>query len=211
MTLKREHLLLYAVTDRHAIGTRDFDAAIEAALQGGVTCLQLREKHMDEAELVKEAKRLVNICHAYGVPLIVNDNWRAALAAGADGVHVGAEDTAAAEIRKAAGSDFIIGTTAKTPAQAIAAQEGGSDYLGVGAVFPSPTKTDAKRITTAQLSEICRSVTIPAVAIGGIQAENMQELYGGGMAGIAVVSAIFAAADIRSAAQNLKQKMLEMI
>lgn len=204
MKLKPEHLLLYAVTDRTCIGARDFDAQIEAALAGGVTCVQLREKHLPDDELIETARRIKKICAKYGVPLILNDNFRAALEAGADGVHVGAEDTPVAEIRQTAGSDFIIGATAKTVVQAQKAQADGADYLGVGAVFPSPTKTNAVRITQAELKQICSAVQIPCVAIGGINRQNIREINGCGIAGIAVVSAIFAAEDVRSAAETMK-------
>ena len=203
MKLKREHLRLYGITGSDGLTEQELDRAVEEALRGGVTCLQLREKHLTEAELIAEAKRIKEICAAYGVPLIINDSYRAALEAGADGVHVGAEDTPVSEIRRLAGGDFIIGATAKTPAQALAAEQSGADYLGVGAVFPSPTKTDARRITKEQLREICGAVTIPAVAIGGITAENAKQLKGSGIAGIAVVSAVFGQADIRRAAEVL--------
>lgn len=203
MKFESASLLLYAVTDRSSIGERDFDAAIEAALAGGVTCLQLREKHLPETELIAAAKRIKAICVRYDVPLIVNDNWKAALEAGADGVHVGIEDAPVAEIRRLAGDAFIIGATAKTVAQAQKAEADGADYLGVGAVFPSPTKQNAIRITQDDLRTICGSVQIPAVAIGGITAENALSLADCGIHGIAVVSALFGAADIRSAAEQL--------
>lgn len=201
--MNRDQLRLYAVTDRDCIGERDFYETIEQALAGGVTLLQLREKHLSENELIEEAVRVKEICRKYHVPLIINDNYRAALEAGADGVHVGMEDAPVSEIRRLAGTDFIIGATAKTVAQAQKAEAEGADYLGVGAVFPSPTKTNAVRITAAQLHEICTSVQIPAVAIGGITAENLHEIKGGGMAGIAVVSAVFGSEDVRAAAVHL--------
>lgn len=207
MKLNKENLLLYAVTDRHCIGARDFDAQIENALAGGVTCLQLREKNMPEPELIETARRIRTLCKKYGVPLILNDNYRAALEAGADGVHVGAEDTPVSEIRRIAGSDFIIGATAKTVAQAQKAEADGADYLGVGAVFPSPTKTNAIRITPAELKQICGAVQIPCVAIGGITAENLNSIAGCGIAGIAVVSAVFGAEDVTSAAKTMKTRI----
>ncbi len=205
MKLKKEQLLLYAVTDRALFGGRTAEEAVREALEGGVTCVQLREKHLPEEALIAEAVRLKALCAQYGVPLIVNDNWRAAIAAGADGVHVGITDASVSEIRAAAPQGFLIGATAKTPAQAVAAEAAGADYLGVGAVFPSPTKPDALRITPEQLAAICGSVKIPAVAIGGITAENLETLRGSGIAGIAVVSAVFGAADIRQAASALHQ------
>ena len=196
---------LYAITDNKAIGERDLFEAVEAALQGGATLIQLRDKAADDAELAEKAKKLVGICHRYGVPLIVNDNYKAAIAAGADGVHVGIEDTPVDEIRRMAGESFIIGATAKTVEQAKAAQSAGADYLGVGAVFPSPTKTDAIRITNDMLREIAASVDIPVAAIGGISKDNMRELCGCGADGAALVSAVFAAEDIRAECCELKK------
>lgn len=206
MKFERGQLLLYAVTDRSFVGTSTLYKQIEDALAGGVTMVQLREKHLDPDEFVDEAIEIKALCHHYNVPLIINDNIDVALQSGADGVHVGIEDTPVAEIRKIAGEDFIIGATAKTVEQAQAAQAAGADYLGVGAVFPSPTKKNAVRITTEQLREICTSVSIPAAAIGGICLDNIDSLQGGGMAGIAVVSGIFGAKNIKTAAVDLKKK-----
>ncbi len=201
----KQKLLLYAVTDRSWTGKQSLYEQVEQALQGGVTLVQLREKALPETDFLAEAIAIRQLCHHYGVPLIINDNVTVAEQSGADGVHVGAEDAAVANIRRRCGRDFLIGATAKTVAQAQAAQAAGADYLGVGAVFPSPTKKNALRITPAQLREICSSVSIPAVAIGGITAENVIQLRGGGMAGIALVSAIFGAADITAAAREMKQ------
>lgn len=210
MRFERDMLLLYAVTDRAWTGKQSLDEQVEEALQGGVTLVQLREKRLSKEQLIEEARRITALCHRYGVPLIVNDDYEAALAAGADGVHVGIEDTPVAAIRARAGKDFIIGATAKTVEQAQRAEREGADYLGVGAVFPSPTKRSAIRITNEQLREICASVTIPAVAIGGITSENVASLKGSDMAGIAVVSAIFGADDILAAARSLKERAIEV-
>ncbi|MBP3568257.1 MAG: thiamine phosphate synthase [Lachnospiraceae bacterium] len=207
MKFQEEQLLLYAVTDRAWVGKQTLLEQIEDALRGGVTLVQLREKELSEAEFIEEAILVRKLCHRYRVPLIINDNVEVALKSGADGVHVGIEDQPVAEIRKRVGEDFIIGATAKTVEQAKAAEVSGADYLGVGAVFPSPTKKNAIRITRDQLREICTSVSIPAVAIGGISSINMSELKGGGMSGIAVVSAIFAAEDIEEAAGKLKKQV----
>ena len=211
MRLEKDRLLLYAVTDRSWTGQQSLYEQIEEALKGGVTMVQLREKHLSEDELVAEAIQIKELCHRYEVPLIINDNVDAALKSGADGVHVGIEDAPVSEIRKRAGDDFIIGATAKTTEQAKAAEAAGADYLGVGAVFPSPTKKNAIRITPQDLREICGSVAIPAVAIGGITGDNVSEIKGGGMAGVAVVSAIFAAQDIQKAAAELKRKVKAMV
>ena len=210
MKFSEDMLLLYAVTDQHWTGRLSLYEQVELALQGGVTMVQLREKNLSEAEIMAQARELLELCHAYNVPLIINDNADIALKVGADGVHVGIEDAPVAEIRKKAGKDFIIGATAKTAEQAKAAEAAGADYLGVGAVFPSPTKQNAIRITTEQLKTICESVKIPAVAIGGIGLHNMKEIAGGGMKGVAVVSAIFAAEDIKTAAEKLKETAQEL-
>ncbi len=206
MKFNKDMLLLYAVTDRSFVGKQTLYEQIEDALRGGVTILQLREKDLPKEEFIKEAVTVKKLCEKYGVPLIINDNVDVAIISGADGVHVGIEDMAVAEIRKRVPTDFIIGATAKTVEQAKTAEASGADYLGVGAVFPSPTKKNAIRITTEQLKEITGSVSIPAVAIGGISASNVTEIKGGGMCGIAVVSAIFGAEDIFSATVDLKQK-----
>lgn len=204
MQFRPEMLTLYTITDGSGEEVRILTKT-EQAILGGATMIQLREKNQTEAQLTETAKKLVPICHKYHVPLIVNDNYRVALAAGADGVHVGAQDASVTEIRQYAGTDFIIGATAKTIAQAKQAEAAGADYLGVGAVFPSPTKTNAIRITPAQLRQICHAVKIPVTAIGGIHAGNVTEIADCGQAGIAVVSAIFGAEDVTAAAQKLRR------
>lgn len=211
MKFQKEMLLLYAVTDRSWTGRQTLYEQIEDALKGGVTLVQLREKNLVEEAFIEEAVQIKELCHRYQVPLIINDNVDVALKSGADGVHVGIEDAPVADIRKKVGKDFIIGATAKTIEQAKNAEAAGADYLGVGAVFPSPTKKNAIRISTEQLRAICTSVTIPAVAIGGISKDNVQEIKGGGMDGIAVVSAIFTAKDIEKATADLKEKAKEVV
>lgn len=204
MPFHPDQLLLYAVTDRAWTGRQTLLEQLEAALQGGVTLVQLREKDLDPAAFLAEALEVKALCRRYHVPLILNDQVDLALACGADGVHVGSEDLPVAHIRRRAGPDFIIGATAKTVQQAQAAQAAGADYLGVGAVFPSPTKKNAIRITVEQLGEICGSVSIPCVAIGGISRENLPALAGGGMDGFALVSAIFSQPDIEAACRELR-------
>lgn len=211
MAFNREQLLLYAVTDRSGTQNMPFLSQIEEALQNGVTLLQLREKNMEEQAFIDEAVQVLKLCRRYGVPLIINDNVQVALKSGAHGVHVGASDQPVREIRRLAGREFIIGATAKTVEQARSAQQSGADYLGVGAVFPSPTKKDAVRITAQQLREICGAVSIPAVAIGGITEENLGQLRGSGIAGIAVVSAIFASQSPGSAAARLAKMARELV
>lgn len=210
MKFNKERLLLYAVTDRGWTGKQTLYEQVEAALRGGVTLVQLREKQLSQEEFLKEAREIKTLCHSFQVPLLINDNMEVALKSGADGIHVGMDDMAVSEIRKKAPKDFIIGATAKTIEQAKKAEKEGADYLGVGAVFPSPTKKNAIRITTENLREICTSVSIPAVAIGGITYENMGELSGGSMAGVAVVSAIFGAWDIEKETARLKQRIQEV-
>lgn len=204
MNFTAQNLLLYAVTDRAWVGRQTLLEQIESALKGGATLVQLREKDLPRLDYIREAAQATALCHRYGVPLIVNDSLEVALKSGADGVHVGIEDQPVAEIRRQAGKGFLIGATAKTVEQARAAQAAGADYLGVGAVFPSPTKKNAIRITTGQLREICASVSIPCVAIGGISRENLPALSGGGMDGFALVSAIFSQPDIEAACRELR-------
>lgn len=206
MQFKKEHLLLYAVTDRAFTGRQSLYEQIRDALSGGATMIQLREKHLDEASFLKEAISIKKLCSAYHAPLIINDNLTVALQSSANGIHVGAGDTPVEEIRRQCGRDFIIGATAKTVEQAKAAEAQGADYLGAGAVFSSPTKENAQRISKETLREICASVSIPVVAIGGIAQSNITELAGCGMCGFAVVSAIFAADDRKAAAEQLKRK-----
>lgn len=211
MKFKKEMLLLYAVTDRKWTGEKTLYQQVEEALKGGATLIQLREKNMSQEEFLKEAREITELCHRYGTALIINDNVEVALKSGADGVHVGIEDTPVKEIRKMVPGDFIIGATAKTIEQAQRAEQEGADYIGVGAVFPSPTKKNAIRITLELLKKICSSVRIPAVAIGGITYENAGTLRGGRMAGVAVVSAVFGAADIKKETARLKKKIQETV
>lgn len=211
MKFNENMLRLYAVTDQAWVGRQTLLEQIEDALKGGATIVQLREKKMDEDTFVKEAIEVRALCHKYNVPLIINDNVDVALKSRADGVHVGIEDTPVEEIRKRVPADFIIGATCKTIGQAKAAEAAGADYIGVGAVFPSSTKTSAVRITNEQLREIVSSVAIPAVAIGGICCENVCEMKGSSVSGVAVVSAIFAAEDIEKATALLKERVTAVI
>lgn len=198
-------LLLYAVTDRTWTGKKSLEEQIEEALKAGVTLVQLREKGMEEAAWIEEARRVKALTARYHVPLIINDNVTVALASGADGVHVGQEDLEAGEVRRRIGRDMILGVTAKTVEQALQAQAQGADYLGSGAVFGSSTKADARPMTMEQLRAITAAVSIPVVAIGGIHSGNIMELAGSGVAGVAVVSGIFAAEDIDGTVRSLRQ------
>ena len=211
MKFIKKMLLLYAVTDQAWVGKQTLLEQIEAALKGGATIVQLREKKLDEDSFVTEAIQVRDLCHKYNVPLIINDNVDVALKSGADGVHVGIEDAPVAEIRKRVPADFIIGATCKTVEQAKIAEAAGANYMGVGAVFPSPTKTNAVRITNVQLREIVSSVSIPAVAIGGISYDNVCEIKGSSVSGVAVVSAIFGAEDIEQATVLLKERVKAVV
>ena len=206
----RDAMLLYAVTDRAWCATGSADelaAQVEAALEGGATCVQLREKTLDDAEFLEEAFRVRDLCRARRVPFFVNDNVGVALAVGADGVHVGQDDMPVAEVRALVGPDMLIGVSAQTVAQAIAAEEGGADCLGVGAMVATATKTDAELVSVATLTAICEAVNIPVVAIGGMNAETVDMLAGTGVDGAACVSAIFAAPDITLACQGLRARI----
>lgn len=199
MRIDKRELLLYAITD----GSENLPQKIEKAIKGGVTIVQIREKGIGFSEYVKKIKASAEVCHAYGVKLIVNDDYKSALEGGADGVHLGQNDEDIGKVRKIVGENFVIGATAKTVEQAVKAQNKGADYLGAGAVFPSPTKKNAIRITADDLKNITSAVNIPCVAIGGITGERVSELKNCGVSGIAVVSAIFSANDIEASAREL--------
>ena len=204
MNFDKHSLRLYAVTDRAWVGRQTLCQQVEAALQGGVTCVQLREKHLDRDAFLAEAKQICALCRRYGVPFIVNDDLDVALACGADGIHVGQDDMPAAEVRRRAGRRLIVGVSAHTPEEARLAEAAGADYLGAGAVFGSATKTDASLLTPAGLQAVCAAVHIPVVAIGGVNAGNILQLQGSGAAGAAVVSGIFGAPDISAACRELR-------
>lgn len=204
MKRKKETMLLYAVTDRAWTGVQTLYQQVECALKGGVTCVQLREKDLPAGEFLEEAKEIGSLCCAYGVPFIINDNVEIALACGADGVHVGQSDMDAGEVRAAVGSQMMIGVSAKTVEEALQAQRSGADYLGVGAVFSTSTKLDATEVSRQTLKDICTAVDIPVTAIGGISRDNILELSGTGIDGVALVSAIFGAEDIEGRCRELK-------
>lgn len=211
MRLDKKSLLLYAITDRTWLGEETLYSQVKKALEGGATIIQLREKNLDYDSFLKEAIDIKELCHEYGVKFIVNDNIKVAIECDADGVHVGQDDMDVTEVRKLIGKDKIIGLSAQTVEQAKLAQEQGADYLGVGAVFITSTKKDAKNVTFEELKEICDSVDIPVVAIGGISKDNAIELKGTGIDGISVISAIFAQKDIKKAAEELKSISQEIV
>lgn len=204
MRCDKGHMLLYAVTDRAWTGEQTLCEQVEAALKGGVTCVQLREKEMDETVFLQEAKDICALCRRYGVPFIVNDNVDAAIACQADGIHVGQEDMAAGEVRRRVGDAMLLGVSVHTVEEARRAVRDGADYLGLGAVFPTSTKTDVDQMTNETLRAICDAVDVPVVAIGGINRGNLLKLSGSGVDGVALVSAIFSAEDIEDTCRKLR-------
>lgn len=211
MKCKKETMRLYAVTDRAWTGRQTLLEQVEDALKGGVTCVQLREKELDEEHFLQEAIAMKNLCHQYGVPFIVNDNVEIAIKCGADGVHVGQSDMEAGAVREKTGPDMIIGVSAQTVEAALAAQAAGADYLGVGAVFPTSTKLDAAEVPHNRLKEICEAVAIPVTAIGGISEKNIMELAESGVDGVALVSAIFSAENIEEECRKLRELSERMV
>ena len=211
MKFDKNDLLLYAITDRSWLNGKTLVSQAELALQGGATILQLREKHLDDATFLQEAKEIQELCRKYGVPFIVNDNVEVALKVGADGIHVGQKDMEAGNVRRLLGPDKILGVSAQTVEQAILAEKNGADYLGVGAVFPTGSKDDADDVSHETLAAICKAVKIPVVAIGGISKHNVLELKGTGICGISVISAIFAQPDILAATQELRNLCEELV
>lgn len=207
----RKQMLLYAVTDRHWLNGKTLYEQVEEALKGGATFIQLREKDLTEEEFLEEAKKIQQLCKKYGVPFIINDNVKLAKEIDADGVHVGQSDMEALDVRAQLGEDKIIGVSARTVEQALLAEKHGADYLGVGAVFQTGTKTDAREVEHSVLKEICTKVDIPVVAIGGITQDNVKELSGSGINGVAVISAIFAQKDIETATAKLKSCVEQMV
>lgn len=206
MKLDKKDLLLYAVTDRAWLNGETLYEQVEKALKGGATFVQLREKKLDEDSFLQEAIEIKELCKKYNVPFVINDNVDIALKMEADGVHVGQSDMEAGDVREKLGADKIIGVSAQTVEQAVLAEQRGADYLGVGAVFPTGSKDDADDVSFDTLRAICEAVKIPVIAIGGISIDNVLELSGSGICGIAVISAIFAQKDIEKATRELKEK-----
>lgn len=211
MNCRKEDMLLYAVTDRSWLNGETLYSQVEKALKGGVTFVQLREKNLNQEDFLEEAKEIKELCRKYQVPFVINDNVEIAAAIDADGVHVGQSDMEAGDVRAKLGNDKIIGVTAKTVEQALLAEARGADYLGVGAVFHTGSKADAKEISHETFKEICAAVKIPVVAIGGISKDNVMQLASYGMDGIAVISGIFAQPDIEEAARDLKMLTIKML
>ncbi|MDY5846639.1 MAG: thiamine phosphate synthase [Bariatricus sp.] len=210
--MDKKDLLLYAVTDRSWLKEGETLAEqVEKCLKGGATCVQLREKRLSKKEFLEEAKKIKKVCAKYHVPFLINDDVEIALEVDADGVHVGQSDMEVMDVRAKLGPDKIIGVTAKTVEQAVLAEKHGANYLGSGAVFGTSTKEDASKLDHKILKAICETVHIPVVAIGGITEENVEELAGNKVAGVAVVSAIFAKEDIEAATRELKMKTEKMV
>lgn len=200
MKFDKKSLLLYAVTD----GGECICERVKEALRGGVTMVQLRKKGHKTKGFINEAREIQRLCREYNVPFIVNDDADLAKLLDADGVHVGQHDMSAEKVREIIGDTKIIGVSAQTAEQAEEAERVGADYLGVGAVFATSSKADAEYVSYDTLKDICARVKIPVAAIGGIDAENVSKLAESGICGVAVISAIFGAEDIKSAAECLK-------
>ena len=205
MKVDKKDLLLYAVTDRSWIGERCLSEQVEEALAGGVTFVQLREKALSKEAFIEEGKKIKTLTDHYKVPFVINDEVDVALAVEADGVHVGQKDMEAGNVRALIGDNKILGVSVRTVEQALQAEERGADYLGVGAVFTTSTKLDADHVSFETLKAICETVHIPVVAIGGISKENLVELQDSGIAGVAVVSAVFARGNIEQATKELRE------
>ena len=211
MKCSKEMMLLYAVTDRMWTGKQTLMEQVEDALKGGATCVQLREKELEDEAFLQEAMEMKALCGKYHVPFFVNDNVEIAVKCKADGIHVGQSDMAAVKVRQQVGEDMMIGVSVHSVEEALEAVRNGADCLGVGAMFSTSTKTDADVLTKGVLRDICAAVDVPVVAIGGISKENILELKGTGADGVALVSAIFAAEDIEKECRILRQMSEEMI
>ena len=211
MKCDKEMMRLYAVTDRAWVGKQSLYEQVEAALKGGASCVQLREKELDEAAFLREALELSALCKRYHVPFFINDNVEIAIRCHADGVHVGQEDMQAAQVRKRVGPDMMIGVSVHSVEEALEAVRNGADCLGAGAVFATSTKTDVHTMPRETLRAICAAVEIPVVAIGGINKRNISELAGTGVDGVALVSAIFGADDIERECWLLRSLSEEMV
>lgn len=210
MKCDKKNMILYAVTDRSWVGEQSLIEQVESALKGGVSCVQLREKQLDKEAFLKEAVEMAALCRQYKVPFIINDDVDIALRCGAEGVHVGQDDMSVDKVRSIAGDDLIIGVSAHSVEEALTAVRGGADYLGVGAVFQTSTKTNVTAMSYEVLKSICMTVDIPVVAIGGINKDNMTKLSGTGISGVALVSAVFAADDIERECRILRSMSEEI-
>ena len=211
MKCGKKAMLLYAVTDRAWVGKQSLYEQVESALKGGATCVQLREKELDDESFLNEAMEISALCKQYEVPFFINDNVEIAIKCHADGIHVGQEDMEAAQVRQRVGDDMIIGVSVHSVEEALEAVRNGADCLGVGAMFATSTKTDVNVLPKETLRDICAAVDIPVVAIGGIGKSNISQLAGTGVDGVALVSAIFAADDIENECRLLRKLSEKMV
>lgn len=211
MKCDKKAMLLYAVTDRAWVGKQSLYEQVESALKGGATCVQLREKELDDAAFLNEAIDISALCKKYGVPFFINDNVEIAIKCHADGIHVGQEDMEASQVRQRVGDDMMIGVSVHSVEEALEAVKNGADCLGVGAMFSTSTKTDVNVLTKEILRDICAAVDIPVVAIGGIGKSNISRLAGTGVDGVALVSAIFSVDDIENECRLLRKLSEEMV
>jgi thiamine-phosphate pyrophosphorylase len=198
---------LYLVTDRNVLGNRDLIQSVEEAIQGGATVVQLREKNCSSLDFYHLALQLKEVTSKYGVPLIINDRLDIALAVKADGLHIGQEDLPLTVVKTIVGDDMIIGVSANTLEEALLAEKKGADYVGIGAVYPTDTKLDADYVTLDDLRSIRKAISIPIVGIGGINEENVVEVMGTNIEGVAIVSAILGKQDIKHATEELLKKI----
>lgn len=210
MKCDRKTMLLYAVTDRAWLKDQTLYQQVEAALKGGVTCVQLREKELDDEAFLSEALEISALCRRYGVPFFINDNVQVAIKCKADGIHVGQDDMSASDVRRLVGDGMMLGVSVHTVQEALEAVKAGADCLGVGAMFSTSTKADADVVTMEALKDICDAVDVPVVAIGGLGKHNILQLAGTGVDGVALVSAIFSADDIESECRELRKLSEEM-
>lgn len=211
MNVNKEDMLVYAVTDRAWLDGRKLQDVVEEAIQAGATFIQLREKELSYDAFLEQAIAVKKVTDKYHVPFVINDNVEIALACGADGIHIGQHDMAAEDVRAKIGADKILGVSAQTLEQALLAEKNGADYLGVGAVFSTSTKLDASEVSFETLQEICKTVSIPVVAIGGIKQNNLVQLKDSGIDGVAVVSAIFGSKNISGATKELTKLVKEVL
>ena len=211
MKCDKKYMLLYAVTDRAWGGRQSLYDQVESALKGGATCVQLREKELDDEAFLNEAMEISALCKKYEVPFFINDNVEIAIKCQADGIHVGQEDMEVAQVRRKVGDGMMIGVSVHSVEEALEAIKNGADCLGVGSMFSTSTKTDIEVLPKEVLKDICATVDIPVVAIGGITKSNISQLAGTGVDGVALVSAIFAADDIENECRLLRKRSEEMV
>lgn len=211
MKIDKKSMLLYVVTDRSWLGENSLKDQVEDTLKAGASFIQVREKELPFDEFLREAIEIKNITDKYNIPFVINDNIEVAIQSNADGVHIGQDDMPAPDVRKLIGQDKILGVSAATVKDAKLAEENGADYIGVGAMFSTDTKQDANVISMDTLKDICNSVSIPVVAIGGINEKNVPMLKNSGVDGICLISAIFSKENIYEATKKLYDLSVDMV